>query len=87
MKASRCLILFDMQCSWQDRMLSDLAENNIHWDVGCKVKTLPAMLSALRAGLGFGILFSEAVPMDCESIDWSHGIAQCPSCRIWCVFW
>lgn len=60
-------------------MLSDLAENNIDWHVGCKVKTLPAVLSALRAGLGLGLPFPEAVPMDCESIDGKHGLPDTPA--------
>ncbi|MRH98198.1 LysR family transcriptional regulator [Agrobacterium tumefaciens] len=80
------IILFDTQCSWQDRMLSDLAENNIGWHVGCKVKTLPAMLSALRAGLGLGLLFPEAVPLDCELIDGQHGLPNAPAAEFGVFF-
>lgn len=78
-KVSLPLILFDTECSWQDRMLSALAEAGTAWHTGCKVKTLPAMLSALRAGLGFGLLFPEAVPLDCAVIDGRHGLPNAPS--------
>jgi len=72
------VIMFESSCSWQDRMIASLAENSIDWSVGCRVKTLPAMLSALRAGLGIGILLPEALPHDCENIGGKYGLPPAP---------
>lgn len=72
------LILFDTTCSWQDRMISLLAEHNIAWRVGCRVKTLPAMIAALRAGLGIGLLFPEALTSDCQNVGQRFGLPEAP---------
>lgn len=73
------IILFETSCSWQDRMLSSLADKGTAWHVGCKVKTLPAMISALRAGLGLSLLFPEAVPLDCEVITGQTSLPNAPN--------
>ncbi|NTJ44688.1 LysR family transcriptional regulator [Agrobacterium larrymoorei] len=72
------LVLFDTTCSWQDRMISSLAEHNISWCVGCRVKTLPAMIAALRAGLGMGILFPETLTSDCQTVGHRFGLPEAP---------
>jgi DNA-binding transcriptional LysR family regulator len=72
------VVLFETSCSWQDRMVASLAEAGIAWTVGCRVKSLPAMLSALRGGLGVGVLFSEAVPPDCETINGRYNLPSAP---------
>lgn len=63
------LIMFDGSCSWQDRMLSSLAELGIAWRVGGRATTFAAMISALRAGLGIGLLLQEGLPADCQSLN------------------
>lgn len=72
------VVLFETSCSWQDRMVASLAEAGIAWTVGCRVKSLPAMLSALRGGLGVGVLFAEAVPPDCETINGKYNLPPAP---------
>ncbi len=72
------LIMTDLTCSWQDRMISLLAENNISWRVGCRVKTLPSMMAALRAGLGVGLLFPETLTSDCQNIGQRFGLPEAP---------
>jgi DNA-binding transcriptional LysR family regulator len=37
------------------------------------------MLSALRAGLGIGILFPEAIPPDCEVLHAKFGLPAAPA--------
>lgn len=78
-RSSLPVILFDTSCSWQDRMLALLAEKGTAWHVGCRVRSLPAMLCALRAGSGFCILFPEAVPSDCEIVDGQHNLPEAPT--------
>lgn len=73
------VILFDTSCSWQDRMIASLAEEGLTWTVGCRVRSLPAMLSALRAGLGIGILFPEAIPPYCEVLHAKFGLPAAPA--------
>jgi DNA-binding transcriptional LysR family regulator len=75
------IIIFESTCSWQDRMLASLAETGTNWKVGCRVENLSAMLSALRAGLGIGILFPEAIPPDCENIGRKYGLPPAPDAR------
>ncbi|MFK4823126.1 LysR family transcriptional regulator [Ochrobactrum quorumnocens] len=72
------VVLFETSCSWQDRMVASLAEAGLVWTVGCRVKSLTAMLSALRGGLGIGVLFSEAVPPDCETINGRYNLPAAP---------
>ncbi|MFK8256291.1 LysR family transcriptional regulator [Erwinia sp. AnSW2-5] len=71
-------ILFDGTCSWQDKMIASLAEAGIPWEVGCRVSTFSAMISALRAGLGIGLLLQEGVPADCENIEGRCGLPTAP---------
>lgn len=73
------LIVFDGSCSWQDRMFAVLAEEGIEWTVGCRVSTLSASISALRAGLGIGLLLREGLPSDCENLHGRYGLPVAPS--------
>ncbi|QPC93784.1 LysR family transcriptional regulator [Mesorhizobium sp. INR15] len=72
------LIIFDGACSWQDRMLASLAEAGIGWKVGCRVSTFAALISALRAGLGVGLLLQEGLPHDCLSLNGRLNLPQAP---------
>jgi DNA-binding transcriptional LysR family regulator len=63
------LVLFEGSCSWQDRMITLLAEANRAWRVGSRSTTFAALLAALRAGLGVALLLPENVPVDCEVVD------------------
>lgn len=72
-------ILFDGTCSWQDKMIASLAEAGISWVIGCRVTTFAAMISALRAGLGVGLMLQEGVPADCENIAGKYGLPVAPN--------
>jgi DNA-binding transcriptional LysR family regulator len=69
------LIIFEGSCSWQDRMLASLADAGIGWRVGGRASTFAALISALRAGLGIGLLLPEGLPSDCRNL---HGTLNLP---------
>ncbi len=72
------LVMFDALCSWQDRMLTGLAEANRRWRATCHVSTPSALTAALRAGLGVSVLMHESVPADCQIIDGQVGLPVAP---------
>jgi DNA-binding transcriptional LysR family regulator len=73
------LIMFDGSCSWQDRMLASLAEAGVRWRIGGRASTFAALIAALRAGLGVGLLLGEGVPADCENVQASYGLPAAPT--------
>lgn len=73
------LIMFEGSCSWQDKMLSLLAEAGLDWYVGCRVSTFAALISALRAGLGIGLLLPEGLPPDCENLQGRFNLPASPA--------
>ncbi|KQW72449.1 LysR family transcriptional regulator [Ensifer sp. Root127] len=73
------LIMFEGSCSWQDRMLASFAEAGLHWRVGGRVSTFAALISALRAGLGIGLLLPEGLPSDCENVRGRFDLPQAPT--------
>jgi DNA-binding transcriptional LysR family regulator len=73
------LVLFDGSCSWQDRMITLLAEANRSWRVGSRSTTFAALLAALRAGLGVALLLPENVPADCEALDAALALPPAPT--------
>ncbi|MER9713531.1 LysR family transcriptional regulator [Mesorhizobium sp. M0174] len=73
------LIIFEGACSWQDRMLASLAEAGIGWKIGCRVSTFATLISALRAGLGIGLLLQEGLPPDCQSLNGRFNLPPAPT--------
>jgi DNA-binding transcriptional LysR family regulator len=73
------LIMFDGSCSWQDRMLASLAQAGIRWRIGGRASTFAALIAALRAGLGIGVLLQEGVPADCENVQAIYGLPAAPT--------
>ncbi|KQW61048.1 MULTISPECIES: LysR family transcriptional regulator [Ensifer] len=73
------IIIFDGSCSWQDRMFALLAEDGIEWTAGCRASTFSALISALRAGLGIGLLLQEGLPADCENLQTKYGLPPAPT--------
>lgn len=73
------LIMFDGSCSWQDRMLASLAEAGIAWRVGGRVSTFAALIAALRAGLGIGLLLPEGLPSDCQNLQGRLNLPSAPT--------
>ncbi len=72
------LVIFEGSCSWQDRMLASFAEAGLAWHVGCRVATFAALISALRAGLGIGLMLPEGVPADCDKLETRAGLPVPP---------
>jgi DNA-binding transcriptional LysR family regulator len=72
------LILFEGSCSWQDQMLTALADAGRPWRTGCKVSTFAALLAALRAALGVALLLPENLPSDCESVEAKLALPSAP---------
>lgn len=72
------LVMFEGSCSWQDRMISLLAEAGLEWSVGCRVSTFAALIAALRAGLGVALLLPEGLPSDCENIAGKYPMPAAP---------
>ena len=73
------VIMFEGSCSWQDRMLASLAEAGIGWRVGGRASTFAALISALRAGLGIGLLLQEGLPSDCQNLQGSFNLPPAPT--------
>ena len=73
------LIMFDGSCSWQDRMLTSLAELGIAWRIGGRATTFAALISALRAGLGIGLFLQEGLPADCQNLNGHFGLTPAPA--------
>lgn len=73
------LIMFEGSCSWQDRMLASLAEAGIAWCIGGRASTYASLISALRAGLGIGLLLQEGLPSDCRNLQGSYGLPPAPT--------
>ena len=72
------MILFDGPCAWQDRMTAALAQAQCPWVVGCRVSTHTALIAALRAGLGVGLMLPETVPADCMTLKHPHRLPAAP---------
>ena len=73
------LIMFEGPCSWQDRMLVSLAEAKISWRIGGRASTFVALVAALRAGLGIGLLLQESIPTDCENVQAHDNLPHAPN--------
>jgi DNA-binding transcriptional LysR family regulator len=73
------IVMFEGFCSWQDRMLAALAEAGIAWRVGARASSFAALVAALRAGLGVGLLLQEGLPADCENLQGRYNLPAAPS--------
>ncbi|MDR2310157.1 MAG: LysR family transcriptional regulator [Brucellaceae bacterium] len=58
------IIMFDELCPWRERAVDAL--NTINWTMVCEAGALAAVSTAIRVGVGVGLMTYHTIPPDCR---------------------